>query len=98
MFREIFPGFIKVHILHHASKAKICGVEMTKELRRHGYGISPGTLYPTLHSLEAKGYLKSEKAVERGRMRKYYRITEAGERMLAEARGKIRELVEEVLE
>ena|SRR3989338_2796382 len=98
MSPDIFPGFIKIHILHHASKAKICGVEMMAELKRHGYGISPGTLYPTLHSLETKGYLRSEEVVERGRMRKYYCITGSGEKMLAEAREKVRELVEEVLE
>jgi DNA-binding PadR family transcriptional regulator len=33
-----------------------------------------------------------------GKMRKYYAITDAGRATLAEARGKIRELVDEVLE
>ena len=98
MIREFFLGFIKLHILYHASKGRICGVEIKEELRRHGYDISPGTLYPTLHALEAGGYLRSEEAVEKGRMRKYYTITPKGERMLAKAREKIRELVEEVLE
>jgi DNA-binding PadR family transcriptional regulator len=98
MLRDFFLGFIKIHILYHASKARICGVEMMEELKRHGYEISPGTLYPTLHSLEEKGYLKSEEVVEKGRIRRYYRITKRGKRMLTEAREKIRELVEEVLE
>jgi PadR family transcriptional regulator len=30
---------------------------MARELERHGYKISPGMLYPTLHRLEAKGLL-----------------------------------------
>jgi DNA-binding PadR family transcriptional regulator len=98
MIREFFLGFIKLHILYHASKGRICGVEIKEELRRHGYEISPGTLYPTLHALEERGYLQSEEAVEKGRMRKYYSITPMGEQMLAEAKEKIRELVEEVLE
>lgn len=98
MLREFFLGFVKIHILHHASREKICGVEIMEELKRHGYDISPGTLYPTLHALEEKGYLKSEARVEKGKMRKYYGITESGERMLAEAKEKIRELVTEVLE
>ncbi|WP_456475389.1 PadR family transcriptional regulator [Candidatus Pyrohabitans sp.] len=98
MLREFFLGFIKIHILYHASRGEICGVEMMEELRRHGYAISPGTLYPTLHQLEEKGYLRSEERVERGKVRRYYHITGQGRRMLAEARGKIRELVEEVLE
>lgn len=98
MLREFFLGFIKIHILHHAAKEKICGIEIMEELKRHGYEISPGTLYPTLHSLETKGYLKSEEAVTKGRMRKYYRITPQGMKTLENSKGKIRELVEEVLE
>jgi DNA-binding PadR family transcriptional regulator len=97
MLREFFLGFIKIHILYHARKGRICGVDMMEELRRHGYEISPGTLYPTLHSLEEKGYLKSEEVVEKGKKRKYYRITELGEEMLANARERIRELVEEIM-
>lgn len=51
MIREFFLGFIKIHILYHASKDRICGVEIIRELERHGYAVSPGTIYPTLHSL-----------------------------------------------
>lgn len=97
MIREFFLGFIKLHILYHASKGRICGVEVKEELRRHGYEISPGTLYPTLHALEEKGYLRSEVRVERGKRRKYYRITPLGEGMLARGKEKLHELVEEVL-
>ncbi|MCR4406625.1 MAG: PadR family transcriptional regulator [Anaerolineae bacterium] len=97
MIREFFLGFIKIHILYHAAEGPIYGAEMARELSRHGYDISPGTLYPTLHGLERSGYLISEKRVEAGRRRKYYRITSNGEEALAEARVRIRELVEEVL-
>jgi DNA-binding PadR family transcriptional regulator len=98
IIREIFLGFIKVHILHHASEGEICGVEMMEELKRHGYAISPGTLYPTLHLLEREGYLKGEERLVAGRRRRYYRATEKGRKALEEAKVKIRELVEEVLE
>lgn len=97
MIREFFLGFIKIHILYHAAEGPVYGAEMARELNRHGYDISPGTLYPTLHSLERSGYLSSEERVEAGRRRKYYRITSGGEDALAEARARIRELVEEVL-
>ena len=53
--REFFLGFIKIHILYHASKETIFGVEIAEELARHGYSVSPGTLYPTLHRLEKAG-------------------------------------------
>lgn len=42
-------------------KIQICGVEIIEELRRHGYAVSPGLIYPTLHSLKKDGYLKSER-------------------------------------
>ena len=54
MIRNIFLGFIRIHILYHASKEEIFGVEIMRELKRHGYSISPGTLYPILHSLESQ--------------------------------------------
>jgi DNA-binding PadR family transcriptional regulator len=51
-----------------------------------------------LHSLEASGYLAREDRVVDGKVRKYYSITPNGEKALAEARQKIRELVDEMLE
>jgi PadR family transcriptional regulator, regulatory protein PadR len=98
MLREFFLGFVKIHILHHAAHAPVYGVAIIEELRRHGYDISPGSLYPILHSLEAAGYLSRTDQVVGGKVRKYYTITDAGRRALEEARPKIRELVDEVLE
>jgi len=96
--REFFLGFIKIHILYHASKEPIFGVEIAKELARHGYGVSPGTLYPTLHRLEKEGYLKSSTRVINGRVRKYYQATAKGRLVLEQSKKKIRELVTEVIE
>jgi DNA-binding PadR family transcriptional regulator len=96
--REFFLGFIKIHILYHAAKEPIFGVEISEELARHGYHLGPGTLYPTLHRLEKEGYLEQSLRVVNGKVRKYYVITEGGKTMLERASGKIRELVEEVLE
>jgi len=96
--RDFFLGFIRIHILYHASKDPIFGVEIAEELTRHGYSIGPGTLYPTLHRLEKDGYLESYRKVVAGKMRKYYRATEEGKRVLEQSKVKIRELVEEVLE
>lgn len=98
MLRDFFLGFIKIHILFHASENPVCGVEMMKELRRHGYSVSPGLIYPTLHILEKQGYLKSKKTVVQGKMRKYYEATAKGLKMLEKSREKIKELVEEVVQ
>lgn len=98
MMREFFLGFVKIHILHHAAHEPVYGTALIAELRRHGYDLSPGTLYPILHSLAAAGYLTPNERVVGGKVRKYYTITDAGQQALDEARPKIRELVDEVLE
>jgi len=97
LFQGFFLGFVKIHILYHASKEPIYGIEILQELTRHGYHLSPGTLYPTLHRLEREGYLSVEKRVVEGKVRKYYSATERGRIVLAESRKKISELVDEVL-
>ena len=98
MLRDFFLGFVKIHILHHASQRPVYGVALMEELRRHGYTLGPGTLYPVLHAMEAAGYLTREDRVVGGKVRKYYAATDAGRAALAEARSKIRELCDEVLE
>ena len=98
MFRDFFLGFVRLHILHHASRGPVFGLEMIKEMERHGYGLSPGTLYPILHHLEAKGYLCSRGEAEAGRVRRYYRTTEKGEAALREAMVKAEELLRELRE
>ena len=98
MIHDLFSGFIKIHILHHADEREVYGLWLMEELAHHGYSISPGTLYPTLHGLEEAGYLASEKRVVGGRQRRYYTITPAGREALCEARAKLTELMSEVLE
>ncbi|MFI5340603.1 MAG: PadR family transcriptional regulator [Candidatus Methylomirabilales bacterium] len=97
MLRELFLGFIRIHILFHAAEAPVFGVALMAELGRHGYQIGPGTLYPILHGLARDGYLHQEGEVVNGKVRKYYRITPAGRRILARAQAQLRELVAEAL-
>ncbi|MBV8381159.1 MAG: helix-turn-helix transcriptional regulator, partial [Planctomycetaceae bacterium] len=47
--KMFFGGFVRMHILYHAVKEPIFGVEMMEELARHGYDVGAGTLYPMLH-------------------------------------------------
>ena len=96
--RHFFHGFIRLHILYHAANEPTYGAEIAEELVRHGYRLSQGTLYPTLHLLEELGYLKPRTKVVEGRQRKYYRATAAGKKVLQEAREKLQELVAEVIE
>jgi DNA-binding PadR family transcriptional regulator len=93
---EFCVGFIRLHILHHASEEPIFGLGILRELQRHGYELSPGTLYPMLHRMEHRGLLRSEKELVAGKIRRLYRITESGRETLCEAREKVRELFGEL--
>jgi DNA-binding PadR family transcriptional regulator len=96
--REILLSFWKAHILHHAGEEPLHGQWLILELRRHGYEISPGTLYPMLHRMERLGWLKGKAAPNGGRRaRKDYRLTGEGEQVLKVLRGRIKELYEEVV-
>ena len=96
--REILLSFWKAHILHHAGEEPLHGQWLILELRRHGYEISPGTLYPMLHRMERLGWLKGKSNPNGGRRaRKDYRLTGKGEQVLEVLRDRIKELYEEVV-
>jgi PadR family transcriptional regulator PadR len=96
--QDLLSGLIRIHILYHACKEPIFGLEMIEELQRHGYKLSPGTLYPMLHGLERRGLLRSKRIRLRGRDRRVYRATPSGRKALAIARDKVKELLGELLE
>jgi PadR family transcriptional regulator, regulatory protein PadR len=74
--------------------------------KQHGYGIAQairsgsaevlqvetGSLYPALHRLEKRGWIRSEwKSTENNQRAKYYQLTAAGRKQLElECRGQVR--------
>ncbi|MFI5377722.1 MAG: PadR family transcriptional regulator [Tepidisphaerales bacterium] len=96
--QDLYSGLIRLHILHHAAHEEIFGLGIIAELRRHGYELSPGTLYPMLHRLEERGYLSSKRRTDGRRIRRAYRATAAGRAALAQAKEKVRELFAELFE
>jgi DNA-binding PadR family transcriptional regulator len=96
--RDLYSGLIRLHVLHHAVEEPIFGLGMMEELARHGYRISPGSLYPILHGLEKKGYLSARVKRNGKSLRKEYRATPQGRRALAAAKSKVRELFHELIE
>ncbi|HYL74123.1 MAG TPA: PadR family transcriptional regulator [Bryobacteraceae bacterium] len=96
--RELYSGLIRLHVLHHAAEEPIFGLGMIEELARHGYRISPGSLYPLLHSLEKKGYLRASEQRSGKSLRKVYRATPVGRKALRSAKSKVRELFRELIE
>src|SRR2546422_6060823 len=96
--RDLFSGLIHLHVLHHAAEEPIFGLGMIEELSRHGYRISPGSLYPLLHGLEKKGYLRSREVRNGKSLRKVYQATPLGRKALAAAKEKVHELFRELME
>jgi len=97
-YRDLYTGLIRLHILHHAVEGPIFGMEMAEELARHGYRISLGTLYPLLHGLEKKGYLRSAEKRNGQSNRKIYRATPRGRKALQAMKIKVSELFGELNE
>ncbi len=95
--KDLYGGLIRLHILHHAAEGPIFGLGIIEELRRHGYEMSAGTLYPMLHGLERKGYLLSRHERTGSRARRIYEITEPGSTALTAAKSKVRELFGELI-
>ena len=96
--RELYSGLVRLHILHHAAKEPIFGLGIIEELARHGYTLSPGTLYPVLHGMEKKGYLRCHEQRNGRQFRKVYRATRQGRGALRRAKVKVRELFGELFE
>jgi DNA-binding PadR family transcriptional regulator len=96
--RDLYSGLIRLHVLHHAVKEPIFGLGMIEELARHGYRISPGSLYPLLRGLETKGYLRSAEQRSGKSLRRVYRATALGKKALAASKSKVRELFHELVE
>jgi len=95
-YEDLLSGLIELHVLYHASEEEIFGLGMLEELGRHGYRISPGTLYPLLHRLTHRGYL-AVRQVRMGRTRRrLYRATPKGRRALAAVRHHVRALFGEL--
>ena len=96
--RDLYSGLIRLHVLHHAVEGPVFGLGMIEELARHGYRISPGSLYPLLQGLEKKGYLRSIEQRNGKSLRRVYRATPMGRKALAGAKSRVRELFHELVE
>ena len=93
--REFLLAFWKVHILHHAGERGVYGQWMLEELRHHGYHLSPGTLYPILSRMAARGWLRAEKPA-RAHGPRIYRLTPKGRAVLNHVLDALAELIGEV--
>ena len=93
--REFLLAFWKIHILHHAAERGIYGQWMLEELHHHGYRLSPGTLYPMLARMAARGWLRAADT-KRAKDARMYRLTPRGHEVLERIREALDELYREV--
>jgi DNA-binding PadR family transcriptional regulator len=96
--KTLYSGLIRLHVLHHAVHESVFGLGIIEELARHGYKLSPGTMYPILHGMEKAGILKSREEWLNGHRRLVYRATPAGRKALRHAKEKVKELFGELFE
>ncbi len=95
-YDDLLSGLIELHVLFHAAQDEVFGLGLIDELARHGYRVSPGTLYPLLHRMTHRRYL-AVREVQSGRTRRrLYRATPRGRKALAAVRHHVRELFGEL--
>lgn len=92
---ELLKGTLQTIVLKVLNDhGKMYGYEITqrvKELSGDRILLTEGALYPTLHKLEAEGFLKTEIVNIGKRMRKYYALTAPGK---VEAKERVAEFVD----
>jgi len=87
---DLRKGSVRALILGLLVQQPMYGYQLSKELQRRSQGFfefKEGTLYPALHRLEREGLVRGEwQAVDEGRSRKVYHLTEQGRAELARTR------------
>src|ERR1700734_3833195 len=90
-FKGTLPTLILDALVHEPSH----GYRIAQRIKERSEGVldfKEGTLYPALHKLENDGLVDSSEGVEKGRTRRYYRITKSGRAVLAKDRAEWRQL------
>jgi transcriptional regulator len=85
-FKGTLPTLILEALAHEPSH----GYRIAQTIKQRSQGIldfKEGTLYPALHKLENEGLVEPYEGEEKGRPRRYYRITKSGRGALAKDRA-----------
>ncbi len=90
--RTIMRGLLKICILSCASEGELYGLGLMQRMRRCGFAVSPGTLYPNLETLLQEGDLVRKAKVINGKRRIVYRLSPKGRKELRETRAKLETL------
>jgi len=90
-FKGTLPSLVLEALVHEPNH----GYRIAQQIKERSQGVldfKEGTLYPALHKLENEGLVESYEGIEKGRPRRYYRITKSGRGMLAKDRAEWRQL------
>ena len=83
---ELLRGTLDLLILQAVALEPLHGVGIARrisQLTKGTFSVSFGSLFPSLHRMEERGWLAAEwRSSENNRRAKYYRLTPAGERQL----------------
>ena len=86
---SLLPGTLDLLILKTLSRAPLHGYGIAQQIKLASadvLAVEEGSLYPALQRLELKAWVESEwRTTDRNRRVRVYRLSEAGERRLAEA-------------
>lgn len=83
--KSLVSGSTMMLILKLLEEKDMYGYEMIETLREKSenvFELKAGTLYPLLHGLEEKEFVKSYEQEAGGKIRKYYSITREGKKQL----------------
>jgi PadR family transcriptional regulator PadR len=97
IMQSFWKGIVRLVILHQAARRPVYGGELSRQMRRHGYDISPGSLYPLLHTMERAGFLSSNIKIFKGRARKYYNLNPSGRVCLEEVLLSLRPFIKDLI-
>jgi PadR family transcriptional regulator PadR len=83
---DLLRGTLDLLILKALNLEPLHGVGISRritQITRGAFEVSFGSLFPSLHRMEEKGWLEAEwRASENNRRAKYYRLTAAGRAQL----------------
>ena len=96
--KELTKGTLQPIILRLLSEHdSMYGYEITQKVRditKDKIDISEGALYPILHKLEKEGVLETEKVFIGKRVRKYYKITSLGKKVVTKKTNEVNDFIE----
>lgn len=102
MEKSLVAGSTAMLLLKLLQESDMYGYQMIEELRRRSndtFSMKAGTLYPLLHSLEQQGLVTAwEEKQGNARPRRYYHLTDAGRKQLAQKESDWRAYAKAVLQ